>query len=393
MTPAPFALAVVVLIAPAARAEAPAGISDELVLGRLNAPTDLAFLPDGTMLVACKDGELLLADPAASPAVARPMMTVADVHFTYAETGVMAVVLDPAFAANGYFYLYYAHAPTRRFRVSRFRHHAGYGDADSELVLWRDDEEFRTCCHWGGDLVVGPDSTLYLTTGDKTRPQDRGHRSQDLGLAAGKVHRFGLDGTVPADNPFFDGPGPNRDSVWALGLRNPFRAAFDQTTERLLIADVGYVDFEEVNVGRAGANYGWPACEGVCNDPRYDDPIFSYPTSPHASVTGGLVYRGRLLSPEVRGAYVFGDYVRRSIRAVILDGSGENDAHGDRAFDLLPLAGDVVALAEGPDGAIYYVNLSGSVRRITLETPGLRTAGRRGRRAATTINPDAASLD
>ena len=87
----------------------------------------------------------------------------------------------------------------------------------------------------------------------------------------GKIHRINKDGTVPTDNPFYDGAGPNWDSIWALGLRNPYRAYYDPPTGRLIIGDVGGNDYsvakEEVNVGAAGANYGWPNSEGPCAAP------------------------------------------------------------------------------------------------------------------------------
>ena len=76
------------------------------------------------------------------------------------------------------------------------------------------------------------------------------------------------DGTIPTDNPFFDGNGPNMDAIWARGLRNPYRFSFDPVTGHMYIGDVGKNSVEEINVGVRGANYGWPTCEGRARPPE-----------------------------------------------------------------------------------------------------------------------------
>ena len=98
------------------------------------------------------------------------------------------------------------------------------------------------------------------------------------------------DGTIPTDNPFYDGNGPNLDAIWALGLRNPFRASFDSVSGRYYIADLGANAFDEVNLGAAGANYGWPTCEGSCGAPGMTNPIFDYQhPGTDTLLTGGFV--------------------------------------------------------------------------------------------------------
>ena len=102
--------------------------------------------------------------------------------------------------------------------------------------------------------------------------------AQDLTDPRGKIHRINRDGTVPTDNPFHDGAGPNWDSIWARGLRNPFRAYYDSPTGRLFVGDVGGNDDtsnEEVNLGVRGANFGWPNSEGPCASPC-TSPLYDY---------------------------------------------------------------------------------------------------------------------
>ena len=208
-------------------------------------------------------------------------------------------------------------------------------------------------------MNFGNDGKLYFTTGEHFNATD----APLLTSPRGKIHRINADGTVPIDNPFYDGGGPNIDSIWARGLRNPFRAYYDRPTGRLYIGDVGGnvgTSREEINVGVAGANYGWPTNEGACAAPC-QAPIYSYPHNGRdASVTGGFVYHGTQFPPEYRGNYFFADYGQNWIRRLTLDAGGVvsgvfNFEPADGSVD--GPYGDIVHLAEGPDGAVYYVDL------------------------------------
>ena len=353
----------------------PPNFDETTVMLGLDQPIALAFLPDGRMLVLQKEGEILIADPLASPVVATPYLTLDEVE-TGGERGLIDITLDPAFTENGYFYLYYAYKKTSRFRISRFVHTEDGGDVSSETVLWEDNEPASGCCHFGGGLDFGPDGRIYLTTGDEFD----GPQSQDLTRAGGKVHRINADGSIPPDNPFFDGPGPNVDSIWATGLRNPFRARWDLITSQLYIGEVGSNNantaWEDLHLGIAGANYGWPFCEGPCDNPgfpachcdRYHEALFTYPhEGDGAALIGGVVYRGRQFPCSLDGAYFYGDYMQQYIRYLTFDATG-TVVTGDFEFD--PTAGDVVSIEQSPDGSLYYSTNSGWVRRyVYLSDP------------------------
>ena len=129
---------------------------------------------------------------------------------------------------------------------------------------------------------------------------------------------------MPTDNPFYDGGGPNVDSIWALGLRNPFRAYYDAPTGRLYIGDVGGNDYatakEEINLGAAGANYGWPNCEGPCAQPRARArSTRTRTTAAMPSITGGFVYHGTQFPSGYQGSYFFADYAQNWIKRLTFD--------------------------------------------------------------------------
>ena len=199
---------------------------------------------------------------------------------------------------------------------------------------------------------------IYFTTGEHFQ----GTPSQDLNSPRGKIHRIWPDGLVPTDNPFYDGSGPHWDSVWAYGLRNPYRAYFDHPTGRLFIGDVGGNGgdaYEEVDLGARGANYGWPDVEGPCSG-TCTTPIYSYIHSAGdgSCVTSGFVYHGTQFPTGMRGDYFFADYSGRWIKRMAFDATG--NVSGVSKFEPLTgtnSAGDIVYLTEGPDGALYYLDL------------------------------------
>ena len=126
-------------------------------------------------------------------------------------------------------------------------------------------------------MAFGSDGKLYITHGDQFEVDG----AQQLSSYRGKILRINKDGSIPTDNPFHDGAGPNRDEIWAYGLRNPFRMSIDRITGTMYIGDVGgniaSTAIEEVNVGTRGANYGWPLCEGNCGIPGVTGAIYEYP--------------------------------------------------------------------------------------------------------------------
>ena len=218
--------------------------------------------------------------------------------------------------------------------------------------------------HNAGWLGFGPDGYLYIASGEVGVPAN----AQDNTNLLGKILRIDVDPVasgyqIPADNPFVGAGGGVREEIWANGLRNPWRASFDQATEKLFIGNVGGSAFEEINLGQAGANYGWPNVEGIANNPSFVDPIFAYPHGSGASVTGGYVYRGE--SDGLNGQYFFADFVQSKVFTLRFDGA--NWVATDRTSQIVPDVGTIdlpASFGEDARGNLYIVDIDGEVYRL-----------------------------
>ena len=360
----------------------PAFVNETVVPGITGGIT-VAFLPDGRMLIGDYFEKVWVVPPGGSAPKARPMLDLAPVGLQ-GEQGLMEVIVDPNFATNGYYYVFYTHAQVdgARNRVSRFTASGDTTLPNSEFVLWQDNVA-ANLEHHGGGMAILPGNKLFISVGEAFFPDD----AQRLDSYRGKLLRINLDGTIPSDNPFVDGPGGNMDEIWALGLRNPTRMSYDAPTGRLFISNVGGNDnntsIEEINVAARGANYGWPICEGPCGNPAYTDPIYWYSHNMRdACVMAGFVYRGGNFPADYQGTFFFGDYSQNWIRRLTFDGSGNvigpvNFEPADGSAD--GPTGDIVKILQGPDGALYYVDLGfdaehnvngAAVRRIRYLSSG-----------------------
>ncbi len=304
-------------------------------------PVHINTLPDGTLLIVEKKGvvKTMPDDPTASGADVGLFMDISQrVDSTKPEGGLLSLVLHPDYATNRYVFVNYTGTVDSKFTtlVSRFIVGAdGMVDATSELRLLSVRQPYTN--HNGGQLGFGPDGYLYVGMGDGGSGGDPDNRAQDLGQLLGKFLRIDVDNPsggknygVPEDNPFVgvDGAMPE---IWAYGLRNPWRFAFDPLTGLLWTADVGQKKWEEIDIIERGKNYGWNIMEGsACYKPEVDCnpegltlPVAEYPHNDgHASVTGGFVYRGKEL-PGFVGSYVYADYVLGTMYAVRFGGDGE----------------------------------------------------------------------
>jgi glucose/arabinose dehydrogenase/PKD repeat protein len=398
LTAALLALVLLASLPPATPSAAapPPGFSAEVVpgLGGLNQPTAFAFLPDGSMLITSKPGRLLLYQGGTLRAT--PVFDRAAATCSNSERGLLGVEVDPAFSTNRFVYVYYTFNKHNTCatnsdvdpvnRVSRLTLSAELVAAEEQVLV--DNIPSPNGNHNAGDLRFGKDGYLYIATGDGGTGGALARQRNNL---AGKILRITRDGAIPPDNPYLgsgtarcnQGPvaAPDRcQEIFAFGLRNPFRFAFDPNavTTSFLINDVGQGNVEEISAGQAGGDYGWNCFEGtrvnntggLCAGVIFDStvpPTFEYRReglfAGCASITGGAFVPAGAWPAAYDGAYLFADYVCRKLFVLVPGPDGLVPGPGGLTSQLFDGdAGAAVHLAFGPDGAgqaLYYADIGG----------------------------------
>jgi hypothetical protein len=238
-----------------------------------------------------------------------------------------------------------------------------------QLVLQIPTEEGN---HNGGTIEFGNDGFLYIGFGDGGGANDPDCDSQTLGdNLLGKIVRLDVDAAPDASGYPAAAGNPDGAKYYHLGLRNPWRMAFDPCTGDLYIGDVGQGQREEIDVATAAAgalNFGWPLKEGTLNfgnscanqPSNLVDPIAEYPHGPPpcSSVTGGTLYRGTAIA-GLRGTYFYADYCRGevfSLRAV--NGAIVTQPQG------IGQAGSVSSFGNDGNGNVYIVDMDGTILRV-----------------------------
>jgi len=340
-------------------ADAAGSFVDSTFVSGLSSPTAMDFAPDGRLFVAEKGGNLKVIENGIL--LATPFLSVS--VNSSGERGLLGIAFDPSFATNGYVYVYYTtSASPIHNRVSRFTADPAHPDvslAGSELQILNLETLSSATNHNGGAIHFGKDGKLYVAVGENANSAN----SQSLSTRLGKMLRINSDGSIPSDNPFFNTIGAKQE-IWALGLRNPFTFAFSPTSSTLMyINDVGRDNWEEIDSGIRGANYGWPTCEGVCSDPNFVNPIYTYAHNGDGkAIAGGAFYESTQFPSEYKGSYFFGDYVADFIKRL---------TPTNQVVDFLPSVNSPVDIKIGPDGSLYYLSIGGgSVHKVQYVTTG-----------------------
>ena len=342
-------------------------------------PVEIGAYPDGRFVVAEQGGRVfLLRTDGTDRRVLLDLREHIDVD---RGEGLLSVALDPDFATNRWLWAYYfAAGEPPRSVLARFEVAGEAADATRGVeVLVLPQPGFNQN---GGAIRFGPDGMLYLSLGDGSASTDPFENGQHLGTLLGSVIRIDARDSSPAqpyaippDNPFVGVEGA-RDEIWAYGLRNPWRMAFDPEDGELWLGDVGFIDNEEVNrVGR-GANHGWNVLEGFgcltpgaeCDPAGMTPPVLVYGhDAGRCSVTGGVVYRGEAI-PALRGVYLFGDFCSGEVFA-LRPPADDVEPLGERTEPVVLVAGAGSLVSFGLDeaGEVLVVDHGGAIWRLTAE--------------------------
>jgi glucose/arabinose dehydrogenase len=345
-------------------ASQPSGFTrNEAWIAGLTNATAFAQAADGRIFVTEQGGAIRVVKNGAL--LATPFATVA--VDSAGERGLIGIALHPDFAINGFLYIYSTRtAGGAHNRISRFTATGDVAAAGSELALVDLPNLSSATNHNGGGMHFGSDGKLYVGVGENANPA----QAQDLSTPFGKLLRFNEDGSIPTDNPFYATQSGVARAVWAYGLRNPFTFAVQNGTGRIHINDVGQDTWEEIDLGVAGANYGWPSSEGPSNVVAgITAPLFAYrhsDTSPPGSgpggfITGFAIAGGSFYPPNgpfptgYRDQYYFADFVNKFVGRL-------DAANGNVAYSFARLSGSPVDLTVGIDGAVYVLTRTGITR-------------------------------
>jgi glucose/arabinose dehydrogenase len=374
-----------------ARAAIPQGFSDTVVVDSITLPVGLDFTPDGRMLVTTKPGQLyVVKNGVKTLALDNSTATCAKAPGGD-ERGMLGIAVDPNFATNNYVYVYYSvnKGTAGCFnRVSRFTLSSTNTISTSTQKVLLDNIK-GDGFHNAGDLAFGKDGNLYVSVGDGHCLEGcdpTNNAAKDLKNLNGKVLRITASGGIPTGNPF-GGTGTARcntaaissgkcQEIYAYGFRNPFRIAVDPNTAvdsthpigRIFVNDVGQNAIEEIDQLKAGANYGWPTCEGKCTTAGLTNPIHQYAANidntTRAAIVGGVFVPNNRWDPAYNNQYLFSDYLKKRIYRIPNTG-GTRTTFEDGATGIAMKFAPANLGGTGTQQALYYTNLgTNTVHRI-----------------------------
>ncbi|HSI56680.1 MAG TPA: PQQ-dependent sugar dehydrogenase [Ideonella sp.] len=332
-------------------------------------PWSLAFLPDGRMLVTERPGRLRVVTPdgkLSAPVAGLPAVSAGG------QCGLLEVLPDPRFADNGWLYWSYAEGGDGGNSGNGTAVARGKFDGarlSQVQVIFRQLPKVDSSAHCGGRLAFGRDGNLFVTLGERFSRKDD---AQTLDNHLGKVVRIAPDGTVPADNPFAKTAGA-RPEIWSYGHRNVQGAAIHPGTGELWTQEHGPQGGDEVNIDRAGLNYGWPLItygrnygtgtrigEGT-QKAGVEPPVHHW--VPVSIAPSGMAFLTSERYPGWKGSLFIGALRAEALVRLSLDG---NRVTGEERL-LANVHERIRDVRQGPDGWLYVLTDNANGRILRLE--------------------------
>jgi len=343
----------------------------QTIAGGLDHPWGEAFLPDGRLLLTERAGRvrILTRGGALSPPASGVPRVVSG-----EQAGLFGLALDPAFARSGL--IYFAYMEPRAGGLSglsvaraRLTETGGRPGLSGLAVIFRAEPAMSALANIGGRVVFAPDGTLFVTVGDRFTPEGQ-RRAQTLDNDLGKVIRINPDGSTPKDNPFVAKAGA-RAEIWSYGHRNPESAAINPWTHQLWTVEHGPRGGDEVNIPRAGKNYGWPVISygedysglpvgaGITAHAGLEQPIYYWDP---VIAPSGMAFYDAALFPAWKGSLFVGGLASTHLARLTLKG----DRVVGEEWLLQDLGERIRDVIVGPDGALYVLTDTSNGRVLRL---------------------------
>lgn len=336
----------------------------ETVADKLNFPWSVAFLPDGSYLVAERGGTLLHIQPDGQR---RTPITGLPAHLkSGGQGGLFDIVPAPDFAQSRMVYFAFAGDDKggRNTEVAHARLDVNARTLREVHVIFKATPKVSGSQHFGGRLLFGPDGMLYMTLGDRNMR----NQAQDNTNHLGTLVRLKPDGTMPADNPKTDAAAAH--GIYAYGIRNAQGIALQPGTKRIWMHEHGPRGGDELNIVKAGANYGWPTVtygreySGFSITDKTEAAGVTPPVihwTPSIAPSGMAFYTGKHF-PEWRNNLFVGALAEMHLRRIVIDG----DKVVEQEELLRDLRERIRDVRNGPDGYLYLLTDSDEGRLIRL---------------------------
>lgn len=338
----------------------------------LETPWGMTFLPGGRLLVTERPGRLRVVTPdgkLSEPVAGLPRVDARN------QGGLLDVALDPKFASNNLIYWSYSEprdSGGNNTAVARGKFVDGATPrVDDVQVIFHQAPSLDSTLHFGGRLVFRRDGTLFITLGERSITEGR-MQAQRLDGLLGKIVRINADGSIPKDNPFVGKDGV-RPEIWSLGHRNVQGAALNPATGELWSVEHGTRGGDEINIPRAGKDYGWPTIAygieyrggpitgGIQAQDGMEQPRYFW--DPVIAPSGMLFYTGDLFKAWKGNLFIGGLASQQLTRLTI---NGEKIVDEEHLLEDMTPRERIRDVRQGPEGAVYLLTDNPKGRLLKL---------------------------
>ncbi|UJH92102.1 PQQ-dependent sugar dehydrogenase [Antarcticibacterium sp. 1MA-6-2] len=339
-------------------------IDHEMVVEGLEIPWGMAFLPDGSILITEKSGEIIKFKNGQKQTI-----TGGPEVYNRGQGGLLDIVLHPDYENNGWIYMTYASSEGEGEggNTAVMRAKLDGAQFTNQEVLYKATPNTTRGQHFGSRMVFDREGYLYFSIGDRGGTNEN---PQDITRDGGKVYRINDDGSIPQDNPFVGEPNA-KEAIYSYGHRNPQGMILHPETGEVWVHEHGPQGGDEINIVKKGKNYGWAevtygenygggAISDLTTREDVEDPVHYWIPSIAPS---GMAFVTSDKYPSLKGNLLVGSLKFQYLEHDVLD--GEEVVRREKLLEEIGRVRDVV---QAPDGNIYIsVEGKGIARLIEKE--------------------------